>query len=400
MVKTHIMDKENKMIKFLDLEKVNNLLEARLISVMTRKNGGQIMRKQYLYNLDLLRSLFCIMILFFHAVIHKAWHINSSFWTNEFLASAVFMDAFFLLSGFVLFYLYSSKDYSDYTNLKFFYVRRLLKIYPLYILHTIIWCLLYQQFYPSVLPSIVLGISSFFPTLFGKMGIGGTWFISVIFFCYFCFPVLSGVIKNKKIITLLLLMLFSYLFVVYVNVLAVNWKISKFSVYVNPIYRLLMFFIGMCVSGIFMQISERKHKHVHLSVVVLVAISLVYLISELYHFKFIGEVKFAINWTFYSCVTIPLFALLIYSCADCRNGFLTSLSKSCVIQHFSKISFPFYLAQAFSIYLYKTYFSVSVVWQQIVIIFAITYIIALCYHLSINVLNNYIFDKVSYKKVQ
>ena len=356
------------------------------------------MKKQYLYNLDLLRSLFCIMVLFFHAVIHKAWLINSSFWTNGFLASAIFMDAFFLLSGFVLFYLYSTKDYSDYANVKFFYVRRLLKIYPLYILHTIVWCLLYQQFYPSVLPSIVLGISSFFPTLFGKMGIGGTWFVSVIFFCYFCFPVLCSFIKNKKIITLLLLILFSYLLIVYVNILAVNWKINKFSVYVNPIYRLLMFFIGMCVSGIFIQISERKHKHVHLSVVLLIAILVVYLTSEFYHLKFIGEVKFATNWTFYSCITIPLFALLIYSCADCKNRFLISLSKSCVIQHFSKISFPFYLAQAFSIYLYKTYFKVSVVWQQIVIIFAITYIIAVCYHLCANVLNNNIFSRESNNK--
>ena len=104
----------------------------------------------------------------------------------------------FPTSRLFLFYLYSTKDYSDYANVKFFYVRRLLKIYPLYILHTIVWCLLYQQFYPSVLPSIVLGISSFSPTLFGKMGIGGTWFVSVIFFCYFCFPVLCSFIKNKN----------------------------------------------------------------------------------------------------------------------------------------------------------------------------------------------------------
>ena len=331
----------------------------------------------YLYSLDILRVFLCVMVLLFHSVIHKVWAVSniSTFLYREFSAGAICMDGFFMLSGFILYYIYSSVDFSNISILKNFYVKRFIRIYPVYIIYTFIVCLTYHQFNFIVLPAILLGISAFYPILFLKhqMGIGRTWFISVILIAYLCFPILVYLIKlfehhiNKIII-------FLYLIIIYSNIIASYWHINKFTIYTNPIYRILIFTIGMCVANILLKKQANEYKFSNLKSFLLFCILLV-LPSIMYKNNFFNHTAFAKQWTYYSVLTIPLFGCLIYNLAKCKKGLFYNLAKNTFVQHFSKISFCFYLAQGLSISFVRNYIDYFHL-NSIFMIFFITYIFA------------------------
>ena len=336
-------------------------------------------KSNHIYSLDVLRVILCLMVLFFHAVGHKAWIVakTSIFWHREFSAGALYMDGFFMLSGFVLYFLYSIKDFSNISILKDFYVKRFIRIYPIYIVHTIIWCIFYHKFNLIILPSILLGISAFYPPLFNKMGIGGTWFISVILFAYLLFPILVYLIKffEKHIYKFLT---FLYLLIIYTNIIGANWHINKFAIYINPVYRVLTFIVGMCIASIFIKNKEQESRFLNTKSCILFALLLI-IVPVLYKNNFFNHVPFGKNWTYYSCVTIPLFGLLIYHLSKIKNGLFNVIGKNCVIQHFAKVSLCFYLAQSYSITVFKNYIKRSNS-LSIFIIFILTYLFACILH--------------------
>ena len=152
--------------------------------------------KIHLSLLDIFRIFICGMVFLFHAVIHKFWIIEQdSFFYPNLATGALYMDAFFLLSGFLLYYLYFDKiqDVSI-ENLKTFYLKRIKRIYPHYILSTIVISIIIG-FVIWAIPVEVFCLQGFFPSLFFEMGNGGTWFISCLFFSYLLFPVLNMIIN-------------------------------------------------------------------------------------------------------------------------------------------------------------------------------------------------------------
>ena len=126
--------------------------------------------------LDILRITICIFILLFHAQIHNIWHLteNTFIYYNVKIA-AIYMDAFFILSGFLLFYLYGNKfiDFSKGVFSKF-YIKRLIRIYPQYIANTVC-SIIYGKFYNIFLIlAELLCIQGFIPQIFNMAGNNGT----------------------------------------------------------------------------------------------------------------------------------------------------------------------------------------------------------------------------------
>lgn len=98
------------------------------------------------------------------------------------------MTGFFMLSGFSLFYTYSSQELHDWNNIKLFYKKRAIGILPVYYVMAIPYILIcatediIQN--AALIPTELLGIQSVFSTLFTVTHNGGTWFVSCILICF------------------------------------------------------------------------------------------------------------------------------------------------------------------------------------------------------------------------
>lgn len=151
-------------------------------------------------SIDLLRILSMIIIFLFHSNVHIS--CTYGIMTTFISQGAVFMDMFFMISGFSLFYTNYKKDMHSVTEIKNFWIKRIAGIYPVYM----VICLIYLIFNIDtefsllkkiiVLPMDMLMLQSSVNGTFGTLHHGGTWFVSCLFFCYLLSPFLIEVIKQ------------------------------------------------------------------------------------------------------------------------------------------------------------------------------------------------------------
>ena len=89
------------------------------------------MKKQSrIIGLDILRVTCAFVIFLFHAYCHLG--CSFSVLTAFIKMGPIFMCMFFMLSGFSLYYVYSSRSLSDINELLLFYKKRAISILPLY----------------------------------------------------------------------------------------------------------------------------------------------------------------------------------------------------------------------------------------------------------------------------
>lgn len=299
-------------------------------------------KKNRLPLLDIFRIFICGMVFLFHAVIHKFWILSDdSIFYSNLTTGALYMDAFFILSGFLLYYLYSDKIKGlSITDLKDFYIKRFMRIYPQYFIYTLTVIICSGTLILSVLPIETLCLQGFFPMLFSKMGNGGTWFISCLMFCYLVFPFFVFLIKqlNKNI----LMLFFLYLAIVYFNIVMVDLKIKWVVLYVHPLYRLLEFLIGLLVAKLFL---TKKHLNNILSSIFVIFCFIILFVgvSILYKSNFINHVRFGGLYPVYSIFTIPMFGLIIYLLSSVNNKFIDNICTTKFVKFISAITFPFFI---------------------------------------------------------
>ena len=296
--------------------------------------------KDRVYTLDLFRILSVLCIFLFHSNMHLG--CNYKVLTSFISQSAIFMVAFFMLSGFSLYYNYYNCNLNIPDKLKIFYIKRIIKIYPLYIFTYIAYLLFYNTLPLKqnvlIAPIELLLLQSFFDGSFSVSHNGGTWFISCLFFCYFLFPWLKAIIaegKAKKIEAVCFFYIITLLSPIIV-------KVFQFSnIYSNPFFRLLEFIIGMFVADFVIKFKSPNKKHVFIFFI----ISLAILILSITYLK--KNPVFTNDYTMYNFISVPCFAIMIYSLSNTKNKVVQQLARSLVIQYLSKISFSFFLAQFF-----------------------------------------------------
>ncbi len=125
--------------------------------------------------LDIFRIFICLSIIVYHGAIHKFYVLpGSEFLSHNLLTGAIYMDAFFILSGFLLFLLYGSRfdSISPQISLKEFYLKRYIKIYAQYL--ALLFVIIAKDGIKyTILPVEILGLQSFFPQLWNYAGNGG-----------------------------------------------------------------------------------------------------------------------------------------------------------------------------------------------------------------------------------
>lgn len=287
--------------------------------------------------LDLFRVVAALMVLLFHSHIHHGCCYG--FLTGFVSMGAVFMSAFFMLSGYVLFYTYREQSLMQIESLRTFYLKRLIGIVPLYYLVALVYALFWgkESLMQNLvlLPAELLGLESVFSSLFEVSHHSGTWFISCLLLAYLIFPLMQEVVKQigtkAKLVTLA-----ACLFVLLWAPLVVH-AFSTDSIYSNPFFRGLEFFIGVLLcslpavkSGI---LCTWKALIVEWSILV-VAVSVAVHLN-----LFVG------NYMLYSWIVLPLFACQVLTLSGLKSPMLQS-SKA--LRYASAVSYAFFLVQAFN----------------------------------------------------
>ena len=286
--------------------------------------------------LDLFRVVAALMVLLFHCHIHHDCSFGPL--TGFVSMGAIFMTGFFMLSGFVLFRTYQERELFKMDALRNFYLKRAIGILPLYYLVSVVYVLSLgseSQFQNLVLlPIELLGLQTVFSTLFPVSHNGGTWFISCLLLAYLFFPLMQEVVKQWGTRAKLVALGVSAL-ILFWSPLVVH-TFSTDSIYSNPFFRGLEFFIGVVLASFPVNakwITSWKSFIVE-AVLLVVGVSVAVKLNI-----FVG------NYMLYDWIAVPLFGCMALTLAGLKSP---RLQKSAVLRYASAVSYAFFLAQTFN----------------------------------------------------
>ncbi|NIF82312.1 acyltransferase [Comamonas sp. Tr-654] len=298
--------------------------------------------KSEIFTLTGVRFLAAFSILVFH--IDMRWPLSSNVYLKNIISQgAVGMTLFFMLSGFILAYNYADNS----INFKKYIVNRFSRIYPVYILLSIIsipWIGInftdasFKNLFQIITLNFInlFALQAWFPNLFNYWTFGGTWSISVEIFLYVMFPLLVNLAKNftKKHIALgvVLLCIISAL----PGLTTYLFSPPQFGVfYAMPIFRLSEFIIGIFLYKLYILKIRVPYPNIFLFVSTLTFFTYLALFgSELP--QYIGH----------NFIVIPYIALILYLVAA-EKTFISSILSSRAFNFLGRISYSFYLLQIF-----------------------------------------------------
>jgi len=277
-----------------------------------------------------------IMVLLFHCRIHHGCSFGAL--TGFVSMGAIFMSGFFMLSGFVLFRTYQGRELFKMDSLKNYYLKRLIGIIPLYYLVSVVYVLslgsesAFQNL--VLLPIELLGLQTVFSTLFPVSHNDGTWFISCLLLAYLFFPLMQEVVKQwgtrAKLVSIALSAL-----ILFWSPLVVH-TFSTDSIYSNPFFRGLEFFIGVVLASLPVkpQFLMTWKALIVETVILVAAVSLAVRLNI-----FVG------NYMLYDWIAVPLFGCMALTLAGLKSP---RLQNSKTLRYASAASYAFFLAQTFN----------------------------------------------------
>ncbi len=271
------------------------------------------------------------------------------------------VSVFFILSGFLMSYNYVEREleYGFLFSLKF----SLLKIKKLYLLHIIMTlaAIPYQLYITENLKSIkTIGIlisklllnltllQTWSPYLswYGSFN-GVSWFLSVLMFCYFVFPlVLHFLCKINKTISLILIMLVIYivqiLFAYYTRNCIFDagefWGNYYFA-YTFPFFRLGDFIIGSVLGMLFIRYKTNNFGTFCSTIIELITCFCIIGSAFIYENR-LGI--FGSNWFRLSLLWLPTSCFIIYICAK-EQGYITKILTKPIIVKFGNKTNSYFL---------------------------------------------------------
>jgi peptidoglycan/LPS O-acetylase OafA/YrhL len=223
-----------------------------------------------------------------------------------------------------------------------------------------------------LLPIELLGLQSVFSTLFPVSHNGGTWFISCLLFAYLAFPLMQEVVKQMTARTKWVVLAICTAILFWSPLVVHTFKTD--SIYSNPFFRGLEFFIGVLLCSLPIRTGIAKilatWKALLVEVLLLVAgISIAVRLNI-----FVG------NYMLYDWIVIPLFAFMILTLASLKSP---RLQNSKVLRYASAASYAFFLAQTFNTEIENWLFAACDIQNnvlQIVMSVALCAIIAVALH--------------------
>ena len=298
--------------------------------------------------LTFFRFLTAFIVFWFHTKIHLNVSCSVEIIDRFVLQGAVFMSAFFMLSGFVLTFSYINNDFLLQSNRKNFYIKRIAKIYPAYCVTVVLSYIFVNNVTLTqgivMIPMSLLGLQSLFFSTFPYLLNGGLWSLSVEAFFYLLFPIIAELFKKyAKYYKLILLI--SYLFTLYPSIVQCYFG-GTCDLYINPLFRLPEFIIGMCLAYMYLHNKHKKKNGFSIIFSFSIFIILIELLSKN---KFLNHIPFNNNYCYYNCVVFPFIGFFMYELARTGSDFILKITNNSLSNYLGKISYSFYLTQFLAI---------------------------------------------------
>ncbi len=278
-----------------------------------------------------IRFFAAFYVLFFHVDLRMPLEFLPR---NIISQGAVGVNVFFILSGFILFYNYFSKK----VNFVEFILKRISKIYPVYIFGLILSGIVYFIFnlkieYPlEVLIMNVMMIQSYLPSFSMLWYGGGSWSISTEFFFYLCFPIILSIIIKLSEKAILLSIGIAYVLSILPGILHNLTFISLPFSYTFPLFRIPEFICGMLSAALVFKYGIKSNTVFSILIIVVCAA----------YFHYIGQdLK---GYTIQNVIVLPLMVVLLISVTTQEKHILSFLGNR-FFEYLGKISYSFYIIQ-------------------------------------------------------
>ncbi len=295
-------------------------------------------KREHLAILDIIKICCAVLIYMRHSITMFGCTYGSSLVDGLICATtSPIMVCFFVVSGFSIYYNNSNRNLLDAGELRTFYKKRFITLFPIYILvHMLSYVLventLQQKIYST--PVELLGLQSMYGGLFGISHSGATWFISSLLLGYFIYPLVQELLKmNQRCIYLVTSVIFFVL--VYSEVV----MLQIFGVqpgYVNPVFRAMQVAFGAALCMAFTEDDKGNNKKAAIMMVANLIITGLLTVFALHY-------KMGIEY-----VTTPIYYYLIAFAMLISIKFKPRLlTKSKLIKYAGSLTFYFFILQVF-----------------------------------------------------
>lgn len=282
-----------------------------------------------------LRFFFAFFVFLSHLTMNfgskKIDWIQRNFFYEGFLG----VSFFFILSGFVLTYStskYISHDKTYNLDIRKFYLTRIFRIYPLHILTLIITVAIYSDFKFSSFIAAFFLVHSFIPDFAYYFGYDSpSWSISDEMFFYSVFPFLVPIFIRKTKVVLITVVLLSVILIIIKPFIPLNYQ--KFIYYINPLSRLLDFYLGIMLYFAYNKI--KSHINIRLGNILEWTSLSLFILFFLGHFWIDKAFRYSIFYWIPMCYIILAFSF--------QKGWLSKILKHKILVYLGEISFAFYL---------------------------------------------------------
>lgn len=208
------------------------------------------MKSKRLFQLDYLRGLVAVCICLYHITIWKTG--------NELGSDTLFgklgvygVTIFYILSGYTLAFVYQEVDFLSRRQVKLFFMKRFLRIYPLLWFATLATLIITESNYSWL--KIFLNVSGLFGLFSWDQYIAtGAWSIGNELFFYLFFPLLMWLRSNaRKVFYLSGLLFFMGLFYqAFFQLNPIKPLSAQWSMYTSPFVQIMAFYIGIAIQVI------------------------------------------------------------------------------------------------------------------------------------------------------
>lgn len=295
-------------------------------------------KREHLAILDIIKICCAVLIYMRHSITMFGCTYGSSLVDGLICATtSPIMVCFFVVSGFSISYNNSNRNLLDAGELRTFYKKRFITLFPIYILvHMLSYVLVVntaqQKIYST--PVELLGLQSMYGGLFGISHSGATWFISSLLLGYFIYPLVQELLKmNQRCIYLVTSVIFFVL--VYSEVV----MLQIFGVqpgYVNPVFRAMQVAFGAALCMAFTEDDKGNNKKAAIMMVANLIITGLLTAFALHY-------KMGIEY-----VTTPIYYYLIAFAMLISIKFKPRLlTKSKLIKYAGSLTFYFFILQVF-----------------------------------------------------
>jgi acyltransferase 3 len=295
-------------------------------------------KREHLAILDIIKICCAVLIYMRHSITMFGCTYGSSLVDGLICATtSPIMVCFFVVSGFSIYYNNSNRNLLDAGELRTFYKKRFITLFPIYILvHMLSYVLventLQQKIYST--PVELLGLQSMYGGLFGISHSGATWFISSLLLGYFIYPLVQELFKMNRsciyIATSVIFFVLVYSEVVMLQIFGVQ------PGYVNPVFRAIQVAFGAALCMAFTEDDKGNNKKAAIMMVANLIITGLLTVFALHY-------KMGIEY-----VTTPIYYYLIAFAMLISIKFKPRLlTKSKLIKYAGSLTFYFFILQVF-----------------------------------------------------